>query len=113
MSTFASFKDFFMKILQFVQKHRYALAIVIFLLVIFCGNNPVRTNANLKRQIKEKEMVVRQERAKITQVEQYMERIQRDPMLQEEHVRKHYNLKKRNEDIFHVVPATPVSTEKK
>ena len=91
-----------MKILAFIRKHKYLLTIAIFVFILLFGNNRIAVNRELKRQIREKEKVIGEERAKIDSVELYIEKLQEDPVMQEEYVRNRYHMKKPNEDIFHI-----------
>ena len=56
----------------------------------------------LKKQIREKEKVIEEERIKIDSGEMYMEQLRQDPEMQEGYVRNRYHMKKPNEDIFHI-----------
>lgn len=90
-----------MNILRFLA-NKYIISIIIFLIILI-GNNRIGVNRDLQQQINDKEKAIKEERESINAVEQYILRLQNDPVLQEEYVRNHYYLKKPNEDIFRIV----------
>lgn len=92
-----------MKVLEFIKRHKYILTILVFAAILFFGNNRISINRDLKKQIREKEKTVEEERLKIDSVEMYLERLHQDPNMQEAYVRERYHMKKPDEDIFHVV----------
>lgn len=100
-----------MKVLEFIKKHKYLLTILLFACLLFFGNNRISINRELKKQIREKEKVIEEERLKIDSVEMYMEQLRRDPDMQEGYVRNRYHMKKPDEDIFLV--SRPQETAKK
>lgn len=113
MATFAKKKPTHMRILEFIRRHKYILTIAAFAFILLFGNNRIAVNRDLKRQIKEKEKVIEQERAKIDSVELQIEQLQQDPVMQEEYVRNRYHLKKPNEDIFHISRSSATDQKKR
>ena len=102
-----------MKVIEFIRKHKYILTIALFAIVLLFGNSRIAINRELKKQIREKENVIKGERATIDSLELYMEKMQQDPLMQEEYVRNRYNMKKPDEDIFHVSRQTAGEKGKK
>lgn len=90
-----------MKIIHFFA-NKYIISIILFLLILF-GNNHIGTNRDLKQQIKDKQKTILKERKQINEAEQYILSLQNDPVMQEEHVRNHYYMKKPNEEVFRMV----------
>ncbi len=91
-----------MKVIEFIRKHKYLLTIAVFAVILLFGNSRIAVNRDLKRQIREKQKVIDLERRKIDSLELYIEKLQQDPVMQEEYVRNRYHMKLPNEDIFHV-----------
>ena len=103
-----------MKVLEFIKKHKYILTLLLFVFLIFFGNNRLAMNRELKKQIREKEKTIEEEKIKIDSVELYMEQLRQNPDMQEAYVRNRYHMKKPNEDIFYISrPQENVKKKKK
>lgn len=100
-----------MKVLEFIKRHKYLLTLLLFAFLLFFGNSRIPLIREQRKQIREKEKTIEEERILVDSVDLAMEQLRQDPDKQEAYVRNRYHMKKANEDIFHV--ARPQENAKK
>ena len=93
-----------MRFIELCKKYKYLIAIGIFALCLFFGENSILETRKLNKQINDLESELLRHKLCANNVKtQNSTLINSTDEEIEEYLRKHHNLKKENEDVFRVV----------
>ena len=93
-----------MKFIEICSKYKYAIAVAVFALCLFLGENSILETRRLNKRINDLETELYQYKQIANNVKAQNSTLTNSTEEEtEEYLRKHHNLKKENEDIFRVV----------
>lgn len=94
-------KEFIVRVWDFVRRRKYAVTIVVFLVIIvLVDDNSMVRRLSQKRQIKALEEEIDMYRRQLDEGRTLLENIENDSMLLERIAREKYNMSRQDEDVF-------------
>ncbi|MCL2131842.1 MAG: septum formation initiator family protein [Lentimicrobiaceae bacterium] len=93
-----------MRFIEICSKYKYIIAVVIFAVCFFFGENSILETRQLDKRINDLKTELREYKQSASSVKTQNSTLTNSTMEEtEEYLRKHHNLKKENEDVFRIV----------